>query len=193
MIKFSKTKYPTKQTINLATQEIDYIKLRKFIVGTMVCTVGLACFIKFGILDRVARANEIKSIYLEKEQEIQLIEKSMEQYGELQELYNRLNNTFLSESEKRAIDRIEMLNMIEQCVLKHANVDSIKINDNRITVNVIQTTLTDVSDIVADLETQPETAYVTVFTAQTNQSGQADGKISADIMVQLKIEEERHE
>ena len=193
MRKFSKPKYPTKQTINLAAQEIDYVKLKKFILSFVVCSIGLILFIKFGVIDRFKLAEETKNNYLEIEQQIQMIEKSIEQQGELQELYDRLNNTFLSESEAKEIDRIEIMDMVEKCIFDKANIASIHITNNQITVSVIDTTLTSVSEIVAALEDNEKTAYVTVFTAQTKNLEQSAGKVTADIMVQLKAEEDSNE
>ena len=189
MIKFSKQKYPTKQTINLVAQEIDSVKLKKIIISVTVCSICLILFAKFAVLDRFKLAEETKNSYLEKKQQIQMIEESIKEHGELQELYNKLNNTFLSESEAQEIDRIEMINIIEQCILDKANIESIHISENQVIVTVINTTLTSVSEIVAALEENEKTAYVTVFTAQTKKIEEAGGKVSADIMVQLKPQE----
>lgn len=193
MMKLSKPKYPTKQTINLAAQEVDYAKLKKYVLGFVVCSIASILFIKFGVIDKFKLAEETKNAYLEKEQQIQMIEESIKQQGELQALYDRLNNTFLSESEAKQIDRIEMLDIVENCILDKANITSININNNQITANVMDTTLTAISEIVAALENDEKIAYVTVFTAQTKNPEQSNKKVVADIMVQLKSEEGSNE
>lgn len=186
VIRFSKPKYPDKQTINLAIQETDKINVRNQLIGFGVFLIGLALFVKFVVIDRLDAAEEAKRAYLQTKQQIQTLEERTKEYSQLKELYSKLNNTFFSESEVGEIDRIEMIGIVEDCVLDRADIESMNITGNQVIITVVDATLTSVSEIVADLQANEKIAYVTVFTAGTGSLEKVDGTVSADIMVQLK-------
>ena len=64
MMRFSKPKYPIKQNINLAVQEIDQVKLKKVAISVVLCSICIILFVKFAVVDRFKEAEEIKKIYL---------------------------------------------------------------------------------------------------------------------------------
>ena len=68
---------------------------------------------------------------------------------------------------------------------------SITITANQVMITVEDTTLSEVSEIVAKLEDDEKTAYVTVSTAGTDEGEKR--AVSADIMVQLKNGGEKDE
>lgn len=193
VIRFSKPKYPDKQTINLVVQEIDKVKVRNQLISFVLFLICLAAFTKFAVIDRLKQAEEAKCAYLEIEQQIQSMGERTKEYGKVQDLYSKLNNTFLSESEAVEIDRMEIMSIVEECVLDKANMESINITKNQVMIAIVDTTLDAVSEIVAALESNEKTAYVTVSTAGTEKSGEENKTISADIMVQLKAEGNNNE
>lgn len=186
MIQFFKPKYPDKQTINLAIQETDKINVRNQLIAFILFLIGLALFVKFAVIGRLNAAEEAKRTYLETKQQIQMLEERTKEYSTLKELYSRLNDTFLSPSEAGEMDRMEIIGLVEDCVLDRADIESINITGNQVMIAVESTTLSAVSEIVAALEANEETAYVTVFTAGTGSLQKMDGTVSADIMVVLR-------
>lgn len=186
VIRFSKPRYPDKQTINLAVQETDKVKVRNQLISFGLFLICLVVFAKFAVIDRLNAAEEAKRAYLETQQQIQMMGERTKEYSKVQELYSKLNNSFLSESEAVEIDRMEIMSIVEECVLDKANMESINITKNQVMISIVDTTLESVSEIVAALEANEKTAYVTVSTAGTEKSGEENKAISADIMVQLK-------
>lgn len=186
VIQFFKPKYPDKQTINLAIQETDKINVRNQLIAFILFLIGLALFVKFAVIGRLNAAEEAKRTYLETKQQIQMLEERTKEYSTLKELYSRLNDTFLSPSEAGEMDRMEIIGLVEDCVLDRADIESINITGNQVMIAVESTTLSAVSEIVAALEANEETAYVTVFTAGTGSLQKMDGTVSADIMVVLR-------
>lgn len=188
MMQFLKPKYPDKQTINLALKETDAISVRNQIIAFGVFIICLGLFVKFAVIGRLEAVEQAKRTYLETQQHIQTLEERAKEYNEVKKLYGRLNDTFLSESEKKEIDRMEIINLIEACVIERADIERMSITGNEVTITIVDTTLGAVSEIVAALEKDDRTGYVTVFTAGTDSQKQQAGTVSADIMVQLRQE-----
>ena len=184
MINFSKPKYPEKQVINLAMQETDRVDPRIQIGCFVVFLVCLAVFVKFAVINRIQMAEDAQRAYEETERQIQMLEERTKDFDEVRKVYRQFDNAFLSESEASEQDRMEIMEMVEECVLKKADMRSIAITANQVRITVEDTTLSDVSEIVSKLEDDEKTAYVTVSTAGTDEGEKR--AVSADIVVQLK-------
>ena len=192
-MQFLKQKYPDKQTINLALRETDAISFRNQMIAFGIFIICLGLFVKFAVIGRLEAVEQAKRTYLETEQYIQILEERSKEYNEVKKLYNKLNETFLSEAEKKEIDRMEIINLIEACVMNLADIERMSITNNQVTVTIVDTTLGAVSEIVAALEKEDRIGYVTVFTAGTDTQNKQTGIVSADIMVQLRQEVEENE
>lgn len=186
MIQFSKPKYPDKQTINLAANEKDKVDVRILLASFVLFLICLATFVKFAVIDRLNAAEEAKRTYMEAKQQIQMLEERTKEYAKLQDVYSKLNNTFFSAQEAAEIDRMEIIDMVEDCVLDKADIESINITGNQVLISIVDTTLASVSEVVAALQADERTAYVTVSTAGTGRVEELGGNVSADIIVQLQ-------
>lgn len=193
VIRLTKPKYPEKQSINLAMQETDKGNPRILVGGFVLFLLCLFLFVKFAIINRFDAAREAKNTYLETVEEIQSLEERTKEFDEVQKVYRQFDNSFLSESESAELDRVEIINMVESCVLDKGDIEAISITAHQVMIRLGNTTLPFVAEIVAALEAQEETVYVTVSTAGTEALNQQDGIVSANIMVQLKSGGEKNE
>lgn len=188
-----KPKYPEKQTINLALQETNKEALKVMVGGTILFLLCLSLFVKFAVINRVMAAREAKNRYLETEEEIKWLKERTEEFEEVQKVYRQFDDSFLGESELAELDRVDIINMVERSVLDRGEIEAISITSNQVMIRLESTTLPYVSEIVAALEAEEETVYVTVSTAETETSKQQDGTVSAKIMVQLKSGGDKNE
>lgn len=193
MIRVRKPKYPEKQSINLAMQETNKEALKIIVGGTVVLLLCLSVFVKFAVINRVTAAREAKNRYLETEEEIQWLKERTKDFEEVQKVYRQFDNSFLGESELAELDRVDIINMVERCVLDRGDIEAISITSNQVMIRLANTTLPYVSEIVAALEAEEETVYVTVSTAETETLKQQDGTVSAKFMVQLKSGGDKNE
>lgn len=193
MIRVRKPKYPEKQSINLAMQETNKEALKIIVGGTVVFLLCLSVFVKFAVINRVTAAREAKNRYLETEEEIQWLKERTKDFEEVQKVYRQFDNSFLGESELAELDRVDIINMVERCVLDRGDIEAISITSNQVMIRLANTTLPYVSEIVAALEAEEETVYVTVSTAETETLKQQDGTVSAKFMVQLKSGGDKNE
>lgn len=193
MIQFLKPKYPNKRTINFAKQETDKIDVRIQIGGFILFLICLAVFVNFAVIGRLNAANKAKREYFATEQQIQMLLERTKDYENVQKEYRQFNSEFLSESEAVEVDRMEIIDMIEKCVLNKAEIENINITANKVVITLDNTTLPYISEIVAALEEDEKTAYVTVSTAGTRAWEKNDSTVSANIIVQLKPEVKNNE
>lgn len=186
MIEFSKAKYPTKQTINLAKEDTDGISKLAQIALFLVFCVCLGFFTKFAVINRIEEAEKAKREYKRIEELIEILEDKAANFNEVQAIYRQYDNSFLSESELAERDRLEIIDMVEQCVKKQANIKEIRIISNQVFIKLEETELSAVSEIVARFGEDERTSYVTVSTAGTGNTNNKNQIVSADVMVQLK-------
>ncbi len=186
MLEFSKPKYPQKQTINLAVEETNGIGKQGQVAIFFVFLIVLGLFTKFAVIDRIDEAEKAKNEYIRTEEQIKQLTDRVKNYNEVQQVYRQYDDSFLSESEKIEIDRLEIIDMIEQCVKDEAQIKEIRISSNQVSIVLEETRLSYVSEIVARFQEDERTSYVTVSTAGTGNVKDESQIVSADVMVQLK-------
>lgn len=157
------------------------------IVGSLALLL-LVCLVKFGFVNRIQEVEKAKELYYRTEQQIALLNERVKDYETVANQYRQYDDSFLSEDEAGEVDRLDIISMIESCIKDNASIQGIRITSNQALITLEETTLTNISDMVALLEAQERTSYVTVYTAETNKEKEDEQMISADIMVQLKSE-----
>ena len=178
MITFSKSKYPTKKTMNLAVEEKSRMDLRIFLC---LCGIGILCLIflvQLAIITPFTQAREAKESYKALENKIEQLKGSTKEF-------DQINTSLLNESEQAQFDRMKMIEIVESCVGKKANIDSITIVENQVVLHLNHTTLSSVSEIVHSFEKNIHTSYVTVTNASTTTEEKTDNFIVAEILIQM--------
>ena len=105
--------------------------------------------------------------------------------GEGADRFDEAGDYYLTEEEKALQDRLQIFEMLEMYVMPHAQIQSIEISENTVTVIISKTNLNIVSSIVAMLEGDSRTSYVSVSTAQTGED--KNGKtVTANLVIGLK-------
>lgn len=184
---YSRPKYPSKRSINLVKKEMRLQEKRTLIVGC-IALVLLLVIVGSGIVNRMQEVERAKELYHRTEQQIASLNEHLKDYETVANQYLQYDDSFLSEDEGGMVDRLEMIARIESCIQDNASIQEIRITSNQALISLEETTLTKISDMVALLEAQESTSYVTVYTAETNKEKAEEQVISADIMVQFKSE-----
>lgn len=185
MITFSKSKYPTKKTMNLAVEEKSRMDLRIFLC---LCGLGILCLlllVQLAIITPITQAKKAKESYKAIENKIEQLKGSTKEFEQIKEEYRQFDNSLLSESEQAQFDRMKMIEIVESCVGKKANIDSITIVENQVVIHLNRTTLSSVSEIVENFEKNAHTSYVTVTNASTTTEEKKDSFIVAEILIQM--------
>ncbi|MDD3278081.1 MAG: hypothetical protein PHG16_04255 [Lachnospiraceae bacterium] len=188
MKKLTKAKYPEKTSMNLVMKENESTSPVVLAVGAVIFVIALGLFTKFGVLDRMMEASKAEAAYQEASNYLDSLKEANADYDQIQETYNKMGNAYLSEEERASLDRMDIMGMLQTTVLSRANVSSIDISGSTVTVTITDTRLSDISKIVANLEEDQRTDYVTVSTAGTNDNNAQGGDanmVTADMVINL--------
>lgn len=191
MNRFMKPKYPQKKQINLAMWGKSKGEIIRLSVLAAVTVVACGLFTYFFVFQKISVANEAKQNYLKMEKQIEKLEEKNGDYGELVKEYRKYDDEFFGEVEKMEKNRLKIMDMIERNVKGKADIERVSILQNEVTLEVSQTTLSQVSEIVSAFEAEESVSYVTLTMADAKNSD--TGSLRADIRVQLTNEAAQEE
>ena len=150
-----------------------------------VFLVLLGVFVRVEVVGRLNSVMEASAQYNDMQSQIAAFQQYNEDYEQVEEAYSHYSNNYLTEEEKALQDRLQIFEMLETYVMPHAQIQSIEISENTVTVIISKTNLNIVSSIVAMLEGDSRTSYVSVSTAQTGED--KNGKtVTANLVIGLK-------
>lgn len=185
MKKITKDRYPEKTSINLVMKEQEQGNWKAQLAIFAVFLVLLGVFVRVEVVGRLNSVMEASAQYNDMQSQIAAFQQYNEDYEQVEEAYSHYSNNYLTEEEKALQDRLQIFEMLETYVMPHAQIQSIEISENTVTVIISKTNLNIVSSIVAMLEGDPRTSYVSVSTAQTGED--KNGKtVTANLVIGLK-------
>ena len=89
-------------------------------------------------------------------------------YEEVKKDYSHYGMGYLDDSEILLVDREDVLDLLDKYALKNADIKTLAVTDNTVTLTVEKTRLNAISSIVKELEADPDVAFVTVNVAGTD-------------------------
>ena len=185
MKKITKDRYPEKTSINLVMKEQEQGNWKAQLAIFAVFLVLLGVFVLVEVVGRLNSVMEASAQYSDMQSQIAAFQQYNEDYEQVEEAYSHYSNNYLTDEEKALQDRLQIFEMLETFVMPHAQIQSIEISENTVTVIISKTNLNIVSSIVAMLEGDSRTSYVSVSTAQTGED--KNGKtVTANLVIGLK-------
>lgn len=185
-ISLKKESYPTKKTMNFVVDK-EAESNRKSILVFFVFIVLLALFTKFGVIDFLNKTSALESAYATSNEQIASLNDTLKEYSSVEEKYNSMVGSFLSDSEKFCLNRPEILKMIDEDIIPNVSVSNINANDENVSVYTGLTDLNTISRVVDILQKDDRTTYVTV--SRTVADSEDTGRVSAVIEITCKNEE----
>ncbi|MBR3265146.1 MAG: hypothetical protein IKI61_04195 [Erysipelotrichaceae bacterium] len=164
---------PKKKTINFISDRTEKNN-RTAVILFVIFMLCLAVFVKFAVIDPLNKVAQAERLYNEMERQLDGYRKELANYNEVQDQYNEMVGSFLTETELSYQDRIDILNMVERDIRDYVEIQSITMSNNTVRVLTGQTTMDTVSHIVDVLESDSRNSYVTVTTTQTDNSDRTD-------------------
>lgn len=181
------TKYPSKQTINLAALRLHKrVPLAQLIPLALLVLVLAAAFGKFAVADRFANADEAESRAAALSAEVESTRKQLENYSDIKQQYDTYCADWLSEEELSCSGRDSMLALIERKLMTQGKVESLSISGNIIAVNLRIAQLGDTANIVAGLYEYGGVKTVDINTAQ---SAAENGSTVISLLITMAVEE----
>lgn len=179
-IKVGKDSYPTKTTMNFIVDE--QAKVNKISVIVFIFfLVLLALFTKFGVIDTLSKTSDLQSNYNSYQAQISDLTNQLKDYDEVEEKYNAMVGTYLNEDEASSVYQSDIVSLIDEDVMPYVSVTNYTISGNEITVYTGVTNLNTVSTVLAKLQADERTDYVTI--SRTLADSTDTNKVTADIQI----------
>ncbi|MBQ9543814.1 MAG: hypothetical protein IJV00_01650 [Clostridia bacterium] len=158
---------PTKRSINLALSGQKKTNFALAIPLAILVIVAAVLFSKFAVIDRLNAMYEAES---EAARSRRLLDKGYEQidsYGELTETYAHYTYNGMTDAEKKRINRVEVINMVERVVYQKADVDGFNINGNKLVLKIRDKDLRGANAIVQELRKEEMVEFCAVTEVKT--------------------------
>lgn len=180
---FFKKTPPTKTIINLARASRNPARRVRLAAGLAAGVAALGLFGWFGVYSRFAAAQRVQEECDLLRAQIAQLQQTTQDYEALQEEYRKATGDYLSSAEAAEPDRLAVLDLVEQTTRGLGQVERITIEGTSVNVHLSETSLDQVSRIIAALQENEQVSFVTVSTAGTEQDGSV---ISADVQLELR-------
>lgn len=161
-----------KLTMNFARKETG-LKLGRVGPVILLAVLVLAIGAKVGILDLMEEKTAAYADLAAKQEQLMAISVQLTEYEEVAALYGRYSYGWMNESETGLVDRLAVLELVEEKLASKAMVSNFSVNGNVLTLNLAGVTLDETGAIVRDLESSPMVTGVTVSSASAPDAAQA--------------------
>lgn len=183
-----KAGYPNKQYINILDGMKSDENRTLEILFFIVFLIALAAFTKFGVIDKIAQMSAAEAAYNDMQRQITELKEQNADYEEVKKDYSHYGMGYLDDSEILLVDREDVLNLLDKYVLKNADIKTLAVTDNTVTLTVEKTRLNAISSIVKELEADSDVAFVTVNVAGTDRdvnTGSGNKQVTATMYIEL--------
>ena len=187
MLSVRKNEYPSKQTVNLVFRERSINSPSRAIPAFLLFLVFLALFVRFGVQGQLQKMTSAQASLEKVQADLSGLVEYNRDYEAVREQYSQYFNDYLNEDEAVQRDRLDVLTLLEECVMNQADLSSISIQGNICRISITDVPLNTISGIVADLESNPQVQYISVATAATenNEEVQDRQNVTANVTITL--------
>ena len=183
-----KAGYPNKQYINILDGMKSDDNRTLEILIFIIFLVALGVFTKFGVIDKIAQMSAAEAAYNDMQRQITELKEQNADYEEVKKDYSHYGMGYLDDSEILLVDREDVLDLLDKYVLKNADIKTLAVTDNTVTLTVEKTRLNAISSIVKELEADSDVAFVTVNVAGTDRdvnTGSGNKQVTATMYIEL--------
>lgn len=183
-----KAGYPNKQYINILDGMKSDDNRTLEILIFIIFLIALAAFTKFGVIDKISEASAAEAAYNEVQRQITELKEQNADYDKVKKDYSHYGLGYLDDTEILLVDREDVLDLLDKYVLKNADIQTLNVTDNTVTLTVEKTRLNAISSIVKELEADPDVAFVTVNVAGTDRdvnTGSGNKQVTATMYIEL--------
>ena len=173
-----KTVYPSKATINLAVREKSKWRPGRVVPMFAALLAAAVLFGKFAVADRLARVSRAQQALAAVQSQVDALTERTAGFADLQEEYGRYSVGWMTDEEKAAVDRIDILDLMEGELMAAGTVRQFTVSGNTLSVDLSGLTLEDTSRVVQRLYGWPIVESVAVYNATTQVEDGADAQVS---------------
>lgn len=180
-----KNTYPTKNTINLAMQDREPIRLSILIPAVLVIALFFTGFSKFAVVDRLLAAYRAETRAVNAERQLEKLELELKDYDKVEREYTRYFSETLR-SEKMPLDCMEIFSLLERELMSKTSIGSLSFQENVVSVQITGSTLDEVSRIIESLNQEPSVKSVELFTSNTGREASPENRATTIMTITLQ-------
>ncbi len=181
--KKNRTGYSTKTYINLVQDKTETDN-RRAILLFLLFLVCLGVFVKFAVIDQLAKINRAEAAYRTIESQVQAARQTNSEYADVKKEYDEVTAWYMTEEEKMEVDKSAVFRMLENDMMPYVGIQSVQIAGNTIVVQTDITNLQVVSRFLSALQNDSRNGFVTVTTASAStDSSVTNNDITATVVI----------
>lgn len=180
--KKNRTGYSTKTYINLVQDKTETDN-RRAILLFLLFLVCLGVFVKFAVIDQLAKINRAEAAYRTIESQVQAARQTNSEYADVKKEYDEVTAWYMTEEEKMEVDKNNVFRMLEEDIMPYVGIQSVQIAGNTIVVQTNVTNLHTVSTFLSVLQNDSRNGFVTVTTANASNEDQSNNSVIASVII----------
>ena len=161
-----------KRTMNFVRHEASF-NYKKMLPVLLVVIAVLLVFVKVGFMDPLAEKSRAYDELATKQEQLSAIQTRLVEYNELSKQYARYSYGLMNDNEVNLVNRMDVLNLVEQEISPNASIDNFAVNNNVLTMNIYGITLEEASTIVNRLESNDLVTRASVGSASASDGVEA--------------------
>ena len=182
-----KDTYPTKSTINLYYKEDKTTRPSTIALYVLFFAVVALAFCKLFIFDILMEVDAAKAELAKNEAYLETQMKYLANYN-ISSQYSRYSYSYLTE-EEILCDRMEVLTMLEETVFKQADIETVVVTGDVVSLNFTGLNLEETALLVQEIQGYDIVDKVDVNTASLNSSSEDKDNLATKMVITLVSEE----
>lgn len=179
----AKMGYPEKTYMNLVVRDAKESEPRKLLLMGVLLFLVVVFVAKFGVFDFYDRVNQKHGELVKQQQVLSGYQQQLLDYDKVLEEFETYGSAQLS-ADAGIVSAVEALELVDTVVAPNAEVTSLNLSANTLTLRLSNITLDNVGKLASSLRANPMVQNVSMSTAATEQSAPADVTATMTITLQ---------
>lgn len=187
---------PKKTRINLAKKEKKTASLYTLIIGMTVIAVLVFCTAKFGVIDQYNRLNRAEAEYNSIHVQYVATNDEIASYDAVMAEYRKYSRDWMINDDTGkfvAVDRTEMLDLIERDLMSKGTVNKVSIYGEQALIEMSGMTLKEISEMFMVVQEEPIVWSATLNIAATEEEQATASILNFSITIVFQNEAEEAE
>ena len=188
-------KLPTKTTINLAKRESRRKDVLTLTIGGVLILLLAGSVAKFGVIDQLDRLSRAEHSYNQVHSQYLSTLQAVEDYPEVEERYRTYSRSWMNAGDQNGlvrVDRLQVLDLVQRCMMPRGQVDSLSLRDSILVVSMSGMNLRQISDMVELIRAEPIVESAALNLASTERDSK-EALLDFTLTIALQPKEEAAE
>lgn len=192
IIKKNKNKIPSKKVLNLYYKEDKTTRPSTIALYVLFILVVMLAVGKVAVYDKMIELEEVKTQLAQNQAHLDEQMAYLADYKDVSSQYSRYSFSYLK-SEEKVIDRMEVLDMLEDTVFADSRIESVMITENVVSLSFSGLNLEETALLAKKIEGYEIVDNVAVSTASLNSNKKSEEEVMVTKMVITLVSEETEE